>query len=354
MKENKHDSKKLWNLIKCLTNGTDSSRDCIKHLKEGDGFWTEKLDITNELNNFFVNQPKDLLHEHDLGSDRDPESIDPNSLSSESALNIPYITNKEVAEILVSIPPHKATGDDGISAKLLRIAANSISNSLRGLINHCIVTATFPCKWKIAKVTPIFKGQGSKDEKCNYRPISVLPIISKVFEKHICKSFYEHLKSNDMLHKLQSGFRKSHSTETALIRLVDQLFFDLDENKVTGLVFIDYKKAFDLINHDILLARLCGYDIGERDLKLIGNYLTGRSQYVNIDGTLSQSKPVHLGVPQGSVLGPLLFLVFINDLPTAVGHSVVDIYADDTTLSYSSDVRNAPDTLSTSLQREYG
>lgn len=157
---------------------------------------------------------------------------------------------------------------------------------------------------------------------------------------------------NDMLHKLQSGFRKSHSTETALIRLVDQLFFDLDENKVTGLIFIDYKKAFDLINHDILLAKLRGYDIGERDLKLIGNYLTGRSQYVNIDGTLSQSKPVHLGVPQGSVLGPLLFLVFINDLPTAVGHSVVDIYADDTTLSYSSDVRNAPDTLSTSLQRD--
>ena len=155
-----------------------------------------------------------------------------------------------------------------------------------------------------------------------------------------------------MLHKLQSGFRKSHSTETALIRLVDQLFFDLDENKVTGLVFIDYKKAFDLINHDILLAKLRGYGIGERDLKRIGNYLTGRSQYVNIDGTLSQSKPVHLGVPQGSVLGPLLFLVFINDLPTAVGHSVVDIYADDTTLSYSSDVRNAPDTLSTSLQRD--
>ena len=110
----------------------------IKRLKEGDGFLTEKLDVANEMNNFFVNQPKDLLHEHDLGRVPDPESIDPNSLSRESALNIPYITNKEVAELLVSIPPHKATGDDGISAKLLRIAANSISNSLRRLINHCI------------------------------------------------------------------------------------------------------------------------------------------------------------------------------------------------------------------------
>ena len=150
---------------------------------------------------------------------------------------------------------YKATGNDGVSAKLLRIATPAIADSLCKLINFCIEKQTFPTKWKVGKVTPIYKGQGNRDDKNNYRPITVLPILSKLLEKHICDHLCDFLEENALLHRFQSGFRKFHSTETALIHLVDQLLFDLDKNRASGLVFIDYKKAFDLIDHGLLLER---------------------------------------------------------------------------------------------------
>ena len=130
-----------------------------------------------------------------------------------------------------------------------------ISESLSRIINHCITTGKFPTKWKVANVTPIYKDKGCKSEISNFRPILVLPVLSKVFERHNATSLRSHLKENDLLYGLQSGFRKSFSTETALIRLLDQLLFDHDENRVSGLVFADYRKAFDLIDHSILVKK---------------------------------------------------------------------------------------------------
>ncbi|PFX22610.1 putative RNA-directed DNA polymerase from transposon BS [Stylophora pistillata] len=149
-----------------------------------------------------------------------------------------------------------------------------------------------------------------------------------------------------------SGFRESHSTETALIRLVDQLLFNLDNDKATGLVFIDYKKAFDLIDHNLLLSKLKALGVGESSLPLFRDYLSGRRQYVNIDGHHSTQRALTLGVPQGSILGPILFLVFINDLPATLQHSVADIYADDTTISYSTHYTTAPNDISVGLQTD--
>ena len=141
----------------------------------------------------------------------------------------------------------------------------------------------------------------------------------------------------------QSGYRKFHSTETSLnIRLVDQLLFDLDKNRASGLVFIDYKKAFDLIDHGLLLEKLKTYGVRDNELDLPRSYLSGRTQYVHINGCHSSLRTLLAGVPQGSILGPSLFLLFINDLQSAARHSTVDIYADDTTLSSSSDVTNGP------------
>ena len=236
-----------------------------------------------------------------------------------------------------------------MSARLLRIAAPAIADSLLKLINFCIEKQTFPTKWKVGKVTPIYKGQGNRDNKNNYRPITALPILSKQLEKHISDHLCDFLKENALLHRFQSGFRKFHSTETALIRLIDQLLFDLDGNRAAGLVFIDYKKAFDLIDHGLLLEKLKAYGMCDNELELLRSYLSGRTQYVCINGRHSSSRTVSAGVPQGSILGPILFLLFINDLLSAAQHSTVDIYLYDTTLSLSSDVTNGLTAMSSTL-----
>lgn len=240
-----------------------------------------------------------------------------------------------------------------MSAKLLRIAAPAIADSLCKLISYCIDKQAFPTKWKVGKVTPIYKGQGNRDDKNNYRPIPVLPILSKLLEKHICDHLCDFLEENALLHiRFQSDFRKFHSTKTALICLVDQLLFDLDKNRASGLVFIDYKKAFDLIDHSLLLEKLKAYGVRDNELELLPSYLSGCTQYVHINGCYSTSRSVSAGVPQGSILGPSLFLLFINDLPSAAQHSTEDIYADDTTLTLSSDVTNGLTAMSSALQQD--
>ena len=240
------------------------------------------------------------------------------------------------------MPSHKAAGSDGLGARILKIAAPAISLPLSRLINHCIDIGTFPSAWKTAKVTPIYKGQGCKDDKNNYRPISVLPLLSKIFEKHVHQALYSYMRNENLLYTLQSSFRRSYSTETALIRLTDQLLSDMDKDQVSGLVFVDYKKAFDFIDHDIVLSKLEAYGVTSKELMLLASYLKGTRSSVAIGGVQSEYRLITHGVPQGSVLGPLLFIIFVNDLPNSVSQSTVDIYADDTTLSTSVVVSDLP------------
>ena len=148
-------------------------------------------------------------------------------------------------------------------------------------------------------------------------------------------SLHTYFTENNLLYRLQSVFRGSHSTETALIRLVDQLLFELDQGKVSALLCVDFSKAFDLINHDILIAKLRIVGIDSKDLQLFRSYLTGQRHYVSFKDGRSSMCEIKNGVPQGSILGPLLFLVFINDLPSTIPNSTVNICADNTTCSSS-------------------
>ena len=287
--ENRQDSRKLWNLIKFLS-GSDN-HDCgLQRLVDNDGTTSNKVEIAETLNSFFLKQQNNLNPQSELKNDlrcQPEQAPSPTLYQVSGTLNLPQISKERVVDLLLSVPLHKATGDDGFSAKLLRIAAPAIADSLCKLINYCIGTQTFPTKWKDGKVTTIYKGQGSHDDKNNYRPITVLPLLSKLFEKHICNHLYDFLDKNALRHHLQSRFLKFHSAETALIRLIDQLFFNLDKNRSTGLVFIDYRKAFDLKDHDLLLTKLNASRICGHELDLLRNYLSERKQYVVIDGCRS-------------------------------------------------------------------
>ena len=186
-------------------------------------------------------------------------------------------------------------------------------------------------KWR---VTPLLK-DGAQDCRDNFRPISVLSILSKVCEKHVAASFMDYLVKTGLLYELQPAFHAGHSTESAVISLTDQILFNLDEDKLFGMVFEDFRKAFDVVDHQLLLTKLRLYRVSDPSLSCFESYLSGRQQFVSIDGQRSDSLLIKQGVPQGSVLGPALFLLFVNDIPLHLTNSTVDIYADDTTITAS-------------------
>ncbi len=210
---------------------------------------------------------------------------------------------------------------------------------------------TVPSALKDARVTPIFKS-GDKESVNNYRPISVLPVVSKILERHVHNHLYNFLSSHNLITDSQSGFRPLHSTSTALIKLYDDLLTNMNNGQLTGMVFIDLRKAFDTVNHEILLQKLKAYGTKGLAHQWFTSYLTGRTQRVDISGSLSDSKRVTTGVPQGSILGPLLFILFVNDMESAVTESSLDLYADDTSMKTAArDINTIRNRLSRDLAR---
>ena len=208
---------------------------------------------------------------------------------------------------------------------MLRIAADIIAPSLTYIFNLSLSTGVFVENWKDAKVIPIYK-EGNKRTLGNYRPISILPIISKVFEKEIFTQLYKHLNENCLISKFQSGFRPGHSTITALIQMCDNWYENMDNGKLTGVVFLDIRKAFDSIDHVILLEKLAFYGVSQLELAWFQSYLSNRQQQCQINGCLSNKGEIICGVPQGSILGPLLFLIYINDLPNCLKTTTPCLY----------------------------
>lgn len=240
----------------------------------------------------------------------------------------------------------KATGTDSIGPRLLKLAAPYIADDITFICNHSINTSTFPNKWKEAKVSPLYKN-GAHDDVNNYRPISVLPILSKILEKHVHDSLSIYLNKHNLLCKTQSGFRSHHSCETALVNMTDKWLHAMDSGKIIGIVLVDFRKAFDLVDHQILLSKLKLYGIDNKTLSWFNTYLSQRQQQVSVNGCKSVLETVTCGVPQGSILGPLLFLLFINDLPLYTENVSTDMYADDTTLF---DIQFSLETIEQNLQ----
>ena len=183
-------------------------------------------------------------------------------------------------------------------------------------------------------IIPIYKGKNSDEhEFVNYRPISLLPVISKIIEKVVHKQLYEYMSCNELFNNNQYGFRAKHSTEYAAMDFVDRIMNDIDKGQTAFAIFMDLSKAFDTLDHQILLQKLHYYGIHDIQLKWFESYLTQRTQYVVVNDVESTHQEIKTGVPQGSVLGPLLFLIYITDLSNASKSLHATLFADDTSLN---------------------
>ena len=234
-------------------------------------------------------------------------------------------------KIIADLKPKSSAGYDNLSSKLLKDIKGIISRPLSIIINQSLCSGIFPSKLKLAKVIPLYK---KEDQRVfgNYRPISLLSSISKIYEKVAFKQILEYFTSNNLLFESQYGFRENHSTELAALEFIDKIKLEMDRKKIPFSIFLDPSRAFDTLNHDILLTKLRYYGIQGIALNWFQSYLTKRSQYVQYNETSSSIRKIETGVPHGSILGPLLFIIYMNDIHTVSDKFSFISYADDTTL----------------------
>lgn len=251
---------------------------------------------------------------------------------SSSKFEFDRIELEEVVSALEDLDITASPGSVGISTRILKSCAAELGPTLTCLFNNCLTYAEIPNEWKVAYVTPIYKGKGSKSDICNYRPISILSPISKVFESLISKRIRYYLEVNNILHCSQYGFRPRHSCELALNTMVDEWRENLDTDNDVVSLFLDLSKAFDTVDHELLINKLKLYNFGDNSRSLISNYLRNRTNQICINGERSKAEKLEVGVPQGSILGPLLFIIFINDMCYLPLMSRLLLFADDTTV----------------------
>ena len=293
---------------------------------------TNPEDISEGFNAYFSSIAEKLLPKHTAGTKHFSEYLS-------NRVNQNFIFESadpvEVINIIDSLDNNKGTGPYSIPSNMLKALKVNLSHPLTTIINMSFATGIYPDQLKIAKVIPIFK-KGDKLLVSNYRPISLLSNINKIFEKLVYSRLYSFLEMHNCIYELQFGFRAKHSTQHALASLTEMVKQALDEGNFACGIFVDFAKAFDTVDHSILLKKLEHYGVRGLANNWFKSYLTNRKQYVSINGVDSTLRDMKYGVPQGSVLGPLLFLIYINDLNFAVKYSITHHFADDTNFLYVS------------------
>ena len=245
------------------------------------------------------------------------------------------ISNKGVKKLMGNLSPYKAGGPDGISPRVLRELAEELAPALTIIFQSSLSTGIVPTDWRNAYVTPVFK-KGEQYNPANYRPISLTCIVCKLMEHIMVSSIMQHFEIHCILSDNQHGFRSGRSCKTQLLEFVEELTTNLEGGRQTDIIILDFAKAFDRVNHSLLVHKLQCYGIRGSTITWIANFLSDRRQAVVVDGSCSSYARVRSGVPQGSVLGPCLFLAYINDLPEKLT-ALSRLFADDTAVYSGTD-----------------
>lgn len=325
----------MWGIVKDTIGKTNKNNN-IK-IKVNNQTITDQQEIANAFNEYFSTIGKNMAEKIVNENLKNPlliqEEINPQSQPVNSIFLHP-VTETEIDKIIKELNNHSASGIDKIQSRFIKITKEYLIPPLTYIINLMLSLGTFPEELKFSIITPVYKG-GEKLNINNYRPISVVNQFAKIFEKVIATRLNKHLCFNNILSNSQFGFRPKRSTEDALFCTMKTIYDSLNNNQRCLAVFMDLAKAFDSVSHDILISKLQKYGVRGIALNLFEDYLNNRKQAVKIENNISSSTKILYGVPQGTVLGPILFLCYINDLLKCdVGGRVVS-YADDTILIFS-------------------
>ena len=319
--------KKTWQILNSLRDNNKKTKDPLnKEFKINGDTTSDTKKIADGFNIFFTNIGPTLGNKIKTTKEAHLKYIK----RCESTFKFEELSGNDILNFVSQLKPKLSSGPDGIPTKIIKQIATLIKEPLTHFINLSLRTGYIHPRLKEAKVIQLFKS-GDKDLFTNHRPISLLNAISKLLEKVAHHQLYNYLDSNNIISEKQFGFRTNHSTTHAMLDFINHIYKNIINQKHSAAIFIDLSKAFDTTDHEILLSKLEKYGIRETELLFFKNYLTGRKQYTVFYDTVSEWLEILCGVPQGSILGPLLFIIYINDFPKAVNLETT-LFADDTTL----------------------